>query len=45
MLFLEQNPPIQAVIDTGVVPRFVEFLHLNDNAVSFNICTVCSNLV
>jgi hypothetical protein len=29
----EKNPPIQAVIETGVVPRFVEFLQLNDNSV------------
>merc|ERR1719238_475878 len=26
LLSIEQNPPIQEVIDAGVVPRFVEFL-------------------
>ena len=26
LLSIERNPPIQAVIDTGVVPRFVQFL-------------------
>lgn len=28
---LEKNPPIQQVIDCGVVPRFVEFLGSSDN--------------
>jgi len=26
VLSIEKNPPIQQVIDSGVVPRFVEFL-------------------
>ena len=26
LLSIEKNPPIQQVIDTGVVPRFIEFL-------------------
>jgi hypothetical protein len=29
-LSIERNPPIQQVIDAGVVPRFVEFLHRHD---------------
>lgn len=31
MLSIEKNPPIQQVIDAGVVPRFVEFLQRDDN--------------
>ena len=30
LLSLEKNPPIQQVIDSGVVPRFVEFLSRDD---------------
>lgn len=31
LLSIERNPPIQAVIDSGVVPRFVEFLQIDEN--------------
>lgn len=31
LLSIEKNPPIQPVIDSGVVPRFVEFLSRDDN--------------
>ena len=31
LLSIERNPPIQAVIDTGVVPRFVHFLGYEHN--------------
>lgn len=34
ILSIEKNPPIQPVIDSGVIPRLVEFLQLHDNAVS-----------
>ena len=30
LLSIERNPPIQMVIDAGVVPRFVEFLQRDD---------------
>ena len=30
LLSIEKNPPIQQVIDSGVVPRFVEFLSRDD---------------
>ena len=31
LLSIERNPPIQRVIDTNVVPRFVEFLQREEN--------------
>jgi hypothetical protein len=31
LLSIEKNPPIQQVIASGVVPRFVEFLNRDDN--------------
>jgi importin subunit alpha-6/7 len=31
LLSIEENPPIQQVIASGVVPRFVEFLNRDDN--------------
>jgi hypothetical protein len=31
LLSIERNPPIQQVIDAGVVPRFVEFLQIDGN--------------
>ena len=31
LLSIERNPPIQTVIDTGVVPRFVHFLGYDHN--------------
>jgi len=31
LLSIERSPPIQEVIEAGVVPRFVQFLQLNDN--------------
>lgn len=34
LLSIERSPPIQEVIDAGVVPRFVQFLSMGDNPVS-----------
>jgi hypothetical protein len=34
LLSIEKNPPIQQVIDAGVVPRFVQFLQMDSNPVS-----------
>jgi importin subunit alpha-1 len=31
LLSIERSPPIQEVIEAGVVPRFVQFLQMNDN--------------
>ena len=31
LLSIERNPPIQRIIDTNVVPRFVEFLQREEN--------------
>lgn len=31
ILSIEKNPPIQQVIDAGVIPRLVQFLQLDDN--------------
>ena len=33
LLSIERNPPIQQVIDADVVPKFVEFLSRDENAV------------
>ncbi len=34
LLSIERNPPIQQVIDAGVVPRFVQFLQMAELPVS-----------
>jgi hypothetical protein len=33
LAFTEKNPPIQQVIDSGVVQRFVQFLQMHENPV------------
>ena len=38
MLSKERNPPIDTMIQAGVLPKLVEFLSHNDRYVSFNKC-------
>lgn len=44
ILSIEQNPPIQQVIDAGLVPKMAEFLHSKNPKLQFESLWVLTNI-
>lgn len=44
LLSIEKNPPIQEVIDSGLVPKFIEFLDSNKPQLQFESLWALTNI-
>ena len=45
LLSLEKNPPIQEVIDSGIVPKLIEFLESKSRELQFEAAWVLTNVL